>query len=95
LFFSGVLVAYLTLKELDKTNGKIKLVMYYVHRYLRLTIPLALIIAFVIAFLPSIALWLGSQAAYGIAMNQAISCKAYGWSILIYLNNFLRVETTV
>jgi hypothetical protein len=28
-------VTYLTLKELDKTNGKINWIMFYVHRYLR------------------------------------------------------------
>ena len=32
---SGLLVSYLTLKDLDKTNGRIKLVLFYVHRYLR------------------------------------------------------------
>ena len=32
---SGCLVTYLTLKELDKTNGRLNWIMFYVHRYLR------------------------------------------------------------
>ncbi len=32
---SGCLLAYLTLKELDKTKGKLNWIMYYVHRYIR------------------------------------------------------------
>ena len=32
---SGVLVAYLLLKELDKTKGRVNWIMFYVHRYLR------------------------------------------------------------
>ena len=53
--FSGLLVAYLTFKELDKCEGKMPLVMFYVHRYIRLTIPVAFIMGFIIAFLPVIA----------------------------------------
>jgi peptidoglycan/LPS O-acetylase OafA/YrhL len=32
---SGVLLAYLTLKELDRTKGRINWAMFYIHRYLR------------------------------------------------------------
>ena len=33
---SGTLVAYLTFKELDRTNGRLNLVFFYLHRYIRL-----------------------------------------------------------
>ncbi|XP_055942768.1 nose resistant to fluoxetine protein 6-like [Argiope bruennichi] len=34
---SGVLVAFVTLKGLEKTNGKLPLLYFYFHRYFRLT----------------------------------------------------------
>ena len=37
---SGVLMAYLTLKELDKTCGRVSIPLFYVHRYLRYVIKL-------------------------------------------------------
>lgn len=32
---SGLLVGYLTFKELDKSKGRLNIPMYYIHRYLR------------------------------------------------------------
>ena len=32
---SGLLVSYLTLKELDRNKGKINIPLFYIHRYLR------------------------------------------------------------
>ena len=32
---SGCLLTYLTLKELDKTKGRLNWIMYYIHRYIR------------------------------------------------------------
>lgn len=34
-FMSGLLVCYLLLKELDRTNGKFNVGLFYLHRYLR------------------------------------------------------------
>ena len=83
-----MLVGYFTFKELDRSDGKVKLVMFYVHRYIRLTIPLAFVIAFLIAFLPVIGQQMSSQFAYGTALSQSEYCRTHGWSILLYLNNF-------
>jgi len=35
-FIGGCLLSLLTLKQLDKTSGKLNLLLYYLHRYLRL-----------------------------------------------------------
>lgn len=32
---SGLLVSYLLLRELDRTEGKFNILLFYVHRYLR------------------------------------------------------------
>ena len=87
-YFSGLLVSYMTLKELDKCNGKFRLVMFYVHRYLRLTIPIAFIIAFSICILPLIGQSTNSQFAHITAKQWSESCRQHSWSILLYVNNF-------
>lgn len=33
---SGLLVAYLLLRELDRSKGRFNVILFYVHRYLRL-----------------------------------------------------------
>ena len=35
LFLSGLLVSFLTFKELDRSKGRLNIVMFYVHRYIR------------------------------------------------------------
>jgi len=82
------LVSYMTLKELDRSNGKVRLVMFYVHRYIRLTIPLALITAFIIAFLPIIVQQSNSHGAIYSAIGMSEACKSHGWANLLYVNNF-------
>ncbi len=32
---SGCLVAYVTFKEMDKSNGRLNLALFYLHRYIR------------------------------------------------------------
>ena len=85
---SGLLVAYLTLKELDKCRGKFSFVIYYLHRYIRLTIPLAFLIAFVIAFVPILSHYLQSQMSMGMGLFSKDSCSTHGWTLLLYVNNF-------
>jgi peptidoglycan/LPS O-acetylase OafA/YrhL len=56
----GTLTAYIIFKELERAEGNIlrhavTIVLYYVHRYLRLTIPYALIMGVIIAVLPFVA----------------------------------------
>ncbi|XP_055842820.1 nose resistant to fluoxetine protein 6-like [Episyrphus balteatus] len=36
-FISGLLIAWLGFRDMDKTNGKLNIIMMYVHRYIRLT----------------------------------------------------------
>jgi hypothetical protein len=54
-FMSGLLVAYLSFFELEK--GRFNLILFYVHRYIRLTIPLGLTIAFIVGFANTFWLW--------------------------------------
>ena len=74
-YFSGLLVGYLTFRELDRCKGRFNLVIFYVHRFIRLFIPLALIIAFAIAFMPSLGHTMNSQQLIGMLDEQANKCR--------------------
>ena len=82
-FMSGLLVSYLSLIQMDKKRFNI--VLYYVHRIIRLTIPLGLAIAFCIGALPYLSY--GPQYNLGVGA-QAQLCRDYGWRTMLYINNF-------
>ena len=81
---SGVLVAYLTLREMKKKK-RFPLLHYYVHRYLRLTPTYA----FVLFFSWALASHLTNSPIVVIFGPQFFrTCKQYWWSNLLYINNF-------
>ncbi|KZS08085.1 putative Nose resistant to fluoxetine protein, partial [Daphnia magna] len=53
---SGLLVSYLLLRELDRTKGKFNAGLYYLHRYLRLTI----VYAFILGFIAALTIYVGT-----------------------------------
>ncbi len=82
-FLSGVLVAFLTLKEMKKKKGRFPFLHYYVHRYLRITPTYAFVLFF--------ATYLGIHLAAGPFMSLADAigpaCRKYWWTNLFYINN--------
>ncbi|XP_071955721.1 nose resistant to fluoxetine protein 6-like [Antedon mediterranea] len=91
-FLSGLLVTYLTLKYLQKHDGKLNWLMFYVHRYLRLT-PVYMMVIFIYTTLtPHFAN--GPLYQYVFDPNpppgvesQATYCQKYWWTNLLYINN--------
>ena len=84
-FMSGTLVAYLTFPAFDKK--KFDLAMFYIHRYIRLTIPLAFYIAFEAAF--------AGYMTYGPIFDTSAStdhCRNTGWRNILYINNFFKFD---
>ncbi len=84
----GFLVAYLALKDLEKK--RFSLWLFYVHRYMRLTIPYMLCVAF------SATLWdnIGSGLQwYRVKETYAENCRTSWWVNLIYLHNFIHPDT--
>ena len=82
-FLSGVLVAYLVLREMKKRNGRFPFVPFYVHRYLRLTPTLAFVLFF--------AWFLTDHITYGpglLSNPYSKACSSYWWTNLLYINNF-------
>ena len=87
-FLSGLLVAYLALKEV-KEKGKLSWIYYFLHRIWRLT-PLY---AFVLMIFTT--LWyhmftgpFRAVASSGDARKGIDVCKDYWWTNLIYINNY-------
>jgi len=82
-FLSGVLVAYLTLKEMRRLDGRFPFLHFYIHRYLRLTPTLAFVMFF--------AWFLTDHLSYGPFMALynpfGVVCSKYWWTNLLYINN--------
>ena len=89
-FLSGLLVAYLTVKELND-KGKMNWVYYFCHRYWRLT-PLygftLLIFLVFFSYLPAGPFSWFTSNPLGPGYHAVDSCRSYWWTILIYINNF-------
>ncbi|EFP05004.1 hypothetical protein CRE_03192 [Caenorhabditis remanei] len=87
---SGIVVTYLFFKSKPKKRmvaNPITWIMFYVHRYLRLTPPIMLFIGFFTVYAPYIqGPFSASQLNQLVA--QAESCKTSWWQNLIYINNF-------
>jgi peptidoglycan/LPS O-acetylase OafA/YrhL len=88
-FIGATLLSYITLKELDKTmGGNIQFwIMYYVHRYIRLTGVYALVIGITATLLKFFA---GGPYST-IVQSEIDNCKNYWWTNILYINNFKNV----
>ncbi|XP_052816398.1 nose resistant to fluoxetine protein 6-like [Mya arenaria] len=90
---SGVLVAYLTLRELKKVDGVkgLNWFMFYFHRFWRLTPPYMLVIMVGTVLLPYIVsgpFWNGGE------FPNMGGCRKYWWTNLIYVNNYVIDDET-
>ncbi len=82
---SGLLVAYILLKEMDKNEGKFNAVYYYVHRYIRLTPLYAINFAVWVALYPLMSESPRQHEDLGKEFLQS-QCQ-YWWSNLLYIHN--------
>ena len=81
-FLSGVLVAYLTLRQMKKT-GRFPVLHYYIHRYLRLTPTYA----FVLFFAWFLTNHLAAGPIFPLSNINGEQCSKYWWTNLLYINN--------
>lgn len=91
-FLSGLLVSYLTLREMNRRRARGKTwlafpaLSYYIHRFLRLTPGYAFVLFFVWQVTPL----LGSGPTWNSSIQgQVTNCDSYWYSNLLYINNFV------
>ncbi|XP_045192777.2 O-acyltransferase like protein-like [Mercenaria mercenaria] len=89
---SGILVAYLTLRELKKVGGACKFnwFMFYFHRFWRLTPPYMLILmcgTVLYKYLTQGPLSQGEGES-----TFMVNCKDSWWTNLLYVNNYVNVD---
>uniref|UniRef100_A0A1I7SXM4 NRF domain-containing protein n=1 Tax=Caenorhabditis tropicalis TaxID=1561998 RepID=A0A1I7SXM4_9PELO len=87
---SGIVVAYLFFKM--KPNRKtisnpVTWILFYLHRYLRLTPPIMLFIGFFTVYAPYIQ-GVFSASELNSMYPQIQACQKYWWQNLLYINNF-------
>ena len=88
---SGCLTTFILLKELDNagsniTKHLITVVMYYVHRYLRITMTYILVIGVTIAVIPYIYYGPGWESV----VKQSKDCREYWWTNILFVNSLIK-----
>ncbi|KAH9495529.1 hypothetical protein Btru_013512 [Bulinus truncatus] len=83
---SGLLVSYLTLKEMHHKGWKINWGLFYFHRFWRLTPTYMLVLLFVLGFQR----FLGSGALWDtVQPHDKVACEKNWWTNVLYINNIV------
>jgi peptidoglycan/LPS O-acetylase OafA/YrhL len=77
---SGLLASFLLLRELDRNKGKFNVGLYYLHRYLRLTIGYA----FVLGFIASLNVYVGTGPNWYDVNKYSNACRLAWWRQFLY-----------
>ncbi|XP_066999855.2 nose resistant to fluoxetine protein 6 [Anabrus simplex] len=88
-FLSGLLAAYVFFRQVPKTNS-FNLPLYYLHRYIRLTPVLAVMIMLLVS------LWryTGSGPIWDTVYNaDKTACVEKWWANLLYVQNYVKLPT--
>ena len=87
---SGLLLSYLSIKEMNRHQGKFPFTTFYVHRLLRLSPAYSFVVLIYFKLLPHI----GSGPLWFFA-DSVNHCEKYWWTNLLYINNFYPVSMSV
>ena len=88
IFFvlSGLLLSFLSMKEMERHHGKFPFISFYVHRLLRLSPAYYVVIFVYFKVLPHV----GSGPLWTFADNN--NCEKYWWTNILYINNFYPIS---
>ena len=84
---SGLLVSYLTTKEMERSKGNFPIVLFYLHRLLRLSPAYYFILFFNFKILP----YVGSGPLW--YLPDVDLCEKYWWTNILYINNFYPIHS--
>ena len=79
---SGLLLSYLSIREMERRHGKFPFVFFYVHRLLRLSPAYYFLLFFNFKILP----YVGSGPLW--FFRNVHRCDQYWWTNILYINNF-------
>ncbi|OWF53373.1 O-acyltransferase like protein-like [Mizuhopecten yessoensis] len=85
---SGLLVAYVFMKEMKREKGRINWFMFYFHRFWRLTPPYMMVMMLDIVLFR----YLGDGPMWSVTGLETDYCKDSWWTNLIYVNNLVKTD---
>ncbi|XP_014231037.1 nose resistant to fluoxetine protein 6-like [Trichogramma pretiosum] len=88
LALSGFLMTYTFFKQIEKKKT-FNVFLYYLHRFIRLTLPVAALVAITIILLPRITTGARLEWLQDIFVS---GCRSKWWSILLYVQNFVEKD---
>ena len=84
-YISGLLITWIGMKEITKSKGKLNIPVMYLHRYLRLTPMLAIIMLFVVSLLK----YCGTGPNWDYVISAPIGDWKIGWwRDMLYIQNY-------
>ncbi|XP_054723549.1 nose resistant to fluoxetine protein 6-like [Uloborus diversus] len=87
-FMSGFLLVYTTWKKLEKSDGKMNLFMFFIHKYWRMTPALGLTLALFMA-MPLI----DSGPIWKSTIEPPLKvCREFWWGNILYINNWWNTD---
>ena len=84
---SGLLLSYLSIKEMERHQGKFPFLSFYVHRLLRLSPAYYLSVFLYFKVLPHV----GSGPLWSFV--DVRNCEKYWWTNILYINNFYLLDS--
>ena len=86
---SGLLLSYLTMKEMKRNQGKFTFISFYLHRLLRLSPAYYLVVVLYFKLFP----YIGS-GPFWLFKDEVDNCEKYWWTDILYINNFYPASYT-
>ncbi|XP_041468383.1 nose resistant to fluoxetine protein 6-like [Lytechinus variegatus] len=81
---SGLLITYITLGRMARSDGRIPWALFYFHRYWRLLPGLGAAMLFALYIRP----YLGEGPLWSNSARGTFNCDKYWWTNLLFINNF-------